>query len=288
MRQADEIRSAVPGRVLECDRCRTRPENCGRAHAFARCLRAGRLALRPCLLGILRVVLHAHIRRELRVFTHPARTVPRSVPVVAELSACGDELRERAGICVRLRSARRGAQVFGTSTVAVCPQRAWDSRATRDATAAASPSWTSSTTDPPKPPPVSRAPNTSGSSAGELDQKIDLGHGHLEIVPLRCVRFVEEAAQPFQRPLLHRVHRIEHALVLRDDVARAAVERIRKPHHAVEVGQRRGRAAARRRAPPPRARIPRAGCGSRRGAWLCATPELMTTSSPPAGSGTCS
>jgi uncharacterized protein len=87
------------------------------------------------------------------------------VDTPADLARLRLELNTTAeGVARHTRAALANYSAGGTSTVGVRPDRAAYSRATRSPAARPRPRAASITTEPPKPPPVMRAPNTSSSA----------------------------------------------------------------------------------------------------------------------------
>ncbi len=101
--------------------------------------------------------------------------------------------------------------------------------------------------------------------AGDLDQRVELGAAHLEVVAQRPVALVHERAEPGELAVRQRGGGGDGARVLGDDVARAAVDLgaegvlRRLDRFERRVAQRRN---ARGGAPPPRSR--RGGARTRR------------------------
>ncbi len=78
-------------------------------------------------------------------------------------------------------------------------------------------------TEPPKPPPVIRAPVAPAAMAG-LYGRVGLGPGHLEVIAQGLVRRSQERAGLMQLPGPQQLGGLQYAAVLADDVPGAPSE----------------------------------------------------------------
>ena len=77
---------------------------------------------------------------------------------------------------------------------------------------------------PPKPPPVMRAPNTPGTARGDIDHHVDLGAADLEVVAHAEMGFAHQPPDESEIAGLERGGRPHRAVVLGDDVAGTAID----------------------------------------------------------------
>ena len=78
------------------------------------------------------------------------------------------------------------------------------------------------TVQPPKPPPVRRAPKQPGCVGGQVDEDVDLRAGGLEVVAEADMGFVHELAEAAEVGVVEGFYGGEDAVVFGDDVAAAA------------------------------------------------------------------
>ena len=191
------------------------------------------------------------------------------------------------------RSRRRSGRCAGSCRRAAGPRRAVVSDSATSAgdpgsTATAplgrrAPGGNSASTEPPKPPPMMRAPSAP-ARVQAVDRALHLGHRHLVVVPQAAMRGVEQAAQ------LRRGRRPPSASTAASTrtFSRDARGARGPPSGSGRPRRRRRRpAASRPRAPGRPPRTPRGARCSRRRPGCATAPESSVASAwPPSSSGT--